>query len=68
MQYQVLGVPLIIIYVFDEENNTRFLHWTLFRCVESASFLLYNPKYKKVFSIPKAAILFPGDNENKTSF
>ena len=68
MQYQVLGVPLIIIYVFDEENSTHFLHWTLFRCVESASFLLSNPKYKKVFSIPKAAILFPGDNENKTSF
>ena len=36
--------------------------------LNTASFLLSNPKYKKVFSIPKAAILFPGDNENKTSF
>ena len=32
MQYQVFGVPLIIIYVFDEENITRFLRWTFSLC------------------------------------
>ena len=63
------GVPLIIYHLRIRWGKYYpFSTMNFFAVLNTASFLLSNPKYKKVFSIPKAAILFPGDNENKTSF